>query len=105
MSLVVDIVSGILIAAGILFFAAGVLGLVRFPDTLTRIHALAKADNLGLALIVLGLLPQAPGFLAGVKMVAVWLMAQLVSGAISQVVAAHVIDEARDAGSAPGEQP
>ncbi|MGB9018202.1 MAG: monovalent cation/H(+) antiporter subunit G [Pseudolabrys sp.] len=33
------------------------IGLLRFPDTLTRLHALTKVDNLGLGLIVFGLLP------------------------------------------------
>ncbi len=39
------------------------MGLLRFPDTLTRLHALSKADNLGLGLIVLGLLPRVDGTL------------------------------------------
>lgn len=87
MTLIADTFTAVCVAAGIVFFAAGTLGLVRLPDTLSRIHALTKADNVGLALIVLGLLPQAPGLLAGVKMVAVWLLAQLASGAVSQVMA------------------
>ena len=39
-------------------------GVLRFPDQLTRLHALTKVDNLGLGLIVLGLLPQF-GWLTG----------------------------------------
>ena len=54
---------------GIFFFLAGTVGLLRFPDTLTRLHALTKADNLGLGLIVLGLLPRAGGMLVAVKLV------------------------------------
>ncbi len=87
MNMLADIFTGLFVFSGILFFAAGALGLVRLPDTLSRIHALAKADNLGLALIVIGLLPQAPDVLAGVKMVAIWLLAQLASGAVAQVMA------------------
>lgn len=87
MSVFLNVFTGVCVFAGVLFFAAGALGLVRLPDTLSRIHALAKADNLGLALIVLGLLPQAPDLLSGVKMVAVWLLAQLASGAVAQVMA------------------
>jgi len=40
---------------GCAFFLAGTVGLLRFPDTLSRLHALTKADNLGLGLICLGL--------------------------------------------------
>ena len=58
MSLLVDVFTLVAIAAGAFFFLAGTVGLLRFPDALTRLHALTKADNLGLGLIVLGLLPQ-----------------------------------------------
>ena len=109
MSILLDLFTGLFVFAGILFFAAGTLGLVRLPDTLSRIHALAKVDNLGLALIVLGLLPQAPGVLAGVKMVAVWLLAQLASGAVAQVMGEAVQMEGEgasgfgpEAGPVPG---
>jgi len=44
-----DLFSVAAISAGALFFFAGTVGLLRFPDSLTRLHALAKADNLGLA--------------------------------------------------------
>lgn len=102
MSILLDLFTWLFVFAGILFFAAGTLGLVRLPDTLSRIHALAKVDNLGLALIMLGLLPQAPGFLAGVKMVAVWLLAQLASGAVAQVMGEAVQMEREGAsGSCP----
>ena len=46
---------------------AGTVGLLRFPDALTRLHALTKADNLGLGLIVLGLLPRADGLLGALS--------------------------------------
>lgn len=87
MSLIANGVTALCVMAGLFFFAAGTLGLVRLPDTLSRIHALAKADNVGLAFIVLGLLPQAPDLLTGAKMIAVWLLAQLAAGAASQVMA------------------
>jgi multicomponent Na+:H+ antiporter subunit G len=49
------VMGGALIAAGCFFFLAGTLGLLRFPDTLSRLHALTKADNLGLGLVCAGL--------------------------------------------------
>jgi len=54
MSLVLDILSIMAICAGAFFFFAGTVGLLRFPDALSRLHALTKADNLGLGLVVLG---------------------------------------------------
>lgn len=64
MSLMLDILSIIVICAGAFFFFAGTVGLLRFPDALTRLHALTKADNLGLGLVVLGLLPRTGSLLA-----------------------------------------
>ena len=43
------------VSAGAVLFLAGTLGLLRFPDTLTRLHALTKVDNLGLGLVVLAI--------------------------------------------------
>jgi hypothetical protein len=41
------------------FFLAGTVGVLRFPDTHSRLHALTKADNLGLGLVAAGLALQA----------------------------------------------
>jgi multicomponent Na+:H+ antiporter subunit G len=87
MTLVVDVVSIVAIVAGAIFFLAGTLGLLRFPDTYTRLHALTKADNLGLGLVVLGLLPQVNGVAYGLKLVVVWLLVMLAGACASQLVA------------------
>jgi multicomponent Na+:H+ antiporter subunit G len=84
---VVDLFTVVAVSAGGFFFLAGSVGLLRFPDALTRLHALTKADNLGLGLVVLGLLPHVDGVLAGLKLVAIWLLALLASGAVSQLIA------------------
>lgn len=82
-----DIFSVVAIFAGCFFFLAGTVGLLRFPDSITRLHALTKADNLGLGLIVLGLLPQASGLLGGLKLLAVWVLVQLSSATVAQIAA------------------
>jgi multicomponent Na+:H+ antiporter subunit G len=88
--IVLDIATVLLVAAGAVFFLAGTVGLLRFPDPLSRLHALTKADNLGLGLVVLGLLPQADGVLAALKLIAVWLLAQLAGATVTQLVARAV---------------
>ena len=82
-----DIFTIVAVSAGCFFFLAGTVGLLRFPDSLTRLHALTKADNLGLGLIVLGLLPQASGLLGALKLLAVWVLVQLSSATVAQVIA------------------
>lgn len=87
-----DLLSILAICCGAMLFLAGTIGLLRFPDTLTRLHALTKVDNLGLGLVVLGLMPQL-GWLAAAKMLAVWLLVQLSGAIITQVLARGVSGE------------
>ena len=85
-----DIATVVLVSAGTLLFVAGALGLLRFPDTLSRLHAISKADNLGLGLIVLGLLPQMASIADGLKLLCIWLLAQLSAATASQLLARAV---------------
>jgi multicomponent Na+:H+ antiporter subunit G len=87
MSLALDIFSVLAIGSGALFFLAGTLGLLRFPDALTRLHALTKADNLGLGLVALGLLPRADGPLGALKLIFIWLLVLVASATVSQLIA------------------
>jgi multicomponent Na+:H+ antiporter subunit G len=86
MSFVVDLFSIAAISVGVFFFLAGTVGLLRFPDALCRLHALTKADNLGLGLIVLGLLPRSTSPLAALKLVAIWALVQLAGATAAQLV-------------------
>ena len=87
MSVLVDAFTLIMVAAGAFFFLAGSVGLLRFPDALTRLHALTKADNLGLGLIVLGLLPQVQSVAFAVKLVVVWLLVLLAGASVGRLIA------------------
>lgn len=84
---VLGLLTGALLVAGLLFFVAGTVGLLRFPDLHTRLHALTKADNLGLGLIVAGLALQSTSLLLTLKLVAAWLLAILAAATVSQLVA------------------
>jgi multicomponent Na+:H+ antiporter subunit G len=86
-SALLDLWTIVAVTAGVFFFLAGTVGLLRFPDTLTRLHALTKADNLGLGLVVLGLLPRVSSPLAGLKLVCVWLLVLLAGAIGSQLIA------------------
>jgi multicomponent Na+:H+ antiporter subunit G len=87
MSLARDGLSILAVSIGAFFFLAGTVGLLRFPDPLSRLHALTKADNLGLGLVVLGLLFQAEGLLAGLKIFSVWLLTLLAGATVTQLIA------------------
>jgi multicomponent Na+:H+ antiporter subunit G len=97
MSTALDLFTVVLVAAGAFFYLAGTVGLLRFPDALTRLHALTKADNLGLGLVVVGLLPRVEGVRAGLTLVVIWLLVLFASSASSQLIARV----ARRAGPSP----
>ena len=88
MNLALDVFTVVMVALGALFFLGGTLGLLRFPDTLSRLHALTKADNLGLGLVVLGLLPRAAWPLDALQLIAVWLLAMLSGAVVGQFIGA-----------------
>lgn len=87
MAFALDLFSIAAICAGAFFFLAGTVGLLRFPDALCRLHALTKADNLGLGLIVLGLLPQVDDLFGALKLVAIWALVQLAGATAAQMIA------------------
>ncbi len=93
MSQVLDILSWILLVAGGVFTVIGALGVLRFPDFYTRIHAAGVTDTLGADLILLGLLLQAPGFMVAIKIVMILSLFLLTSP-----VATHSIAHAAYAG-------
>jgi multicomponent Na+:H+ antiporter subunit G len=81
-----DLFSIAAISAGTFFFLAGTVGLLRFPDSLTRLHALTKADNLGLGLVALGLIPHADSALSALKLIVIWVLVLLSGGSTSQLI-------------------
>ena len=87
MNLILELWTVVAVVVGAFFFFAGTVGLLRFPDSLTRLHALTKADNLGLGLVVLGLLPQVDSVSAGLKLVCIWLLVLLSGATAGQLIA------------------
>lgn len=76
-----------LLAVGAAFFLAGTVGLLRFPDIYTRLHALTKADNVGLGLIAAGLALQADGWAIIGKLALIWVLVLLASATGAHLVA------------------
>ena len=86
MLLVRDSWTIVLIVAGALFFIAGTLGLLRFPDLYTRMHSMTKADNVGLGLIVAGLAPHAGGWAAFSQLLIIWFLVLLSSASSAHLL-------------------
>ncbi len=86
-----DVTTFIFTSAGMFFFFAGTVGLLRFPDVFSRLHALTKADNLGLGLIVLGLLPQMPSIFDAIQIVLTWILVMITGAVVSYLIANHAL--------------
>ena len=87
--MIANLFTVVMLTLGCIFFIAGTLGLLRFPDVFCRLHALTKSDNLGLGLITLGLLPQVNSVSMGIKVLLVWALLLLTSATSCHLVARH----------------
>ena len=95
--MILDVLTGVLLAAALFFFAAGTLGLVRFPDLYSRLHALTKADNLGLGLAVLAMMLQAEHWTEVFKLGLIWFLVLAASATVCFLIG----HEARRRGQEP----
>ncbi|GGA61903.1 cation:proton antiporter [Pelagibacterium lentulum] len=102
--MITDALTIVLTGTGLIFFVAGTVGLLRFPDTHSRLHALTKADNLGLGLVIAGLMVQVPSPLDAGKLVLVWALAILAAGTTAQLVARSALKKGQSAPDDEGMQ-
>lgn len=83
----IDWLSALLLVVGAAFFFAGTVGLLRFPDVYSRLHALAKADNLGLGCVLLGLALQADSLAVAMKLLLIWPLVLAASAGVGFAIA------------------
>ena len=72
MGVLLDILSWLLLISGGLFVLISTIGMLRFPDFFTRLHAASIADTLGSLLILSGLILQAGFDFISVKLLLVF---------------------------------
>ncbi|MGW0824375.1 monovalent cation/H(+) antiporter subunit G [Streptomyces sp. NPDC002845] len=84
---VLDILSGVLLAAGALAVLSGGVGLLRFPDFYTRIHAAGITDSAGAGLILLGLLLRVDAWSTAVRLLIILLFLWLTSPTATHILA------------------
>lgn len=97
MSAVLHVLSAGLILGGAVFFTAGTAGLLRFPDVRSQLHALTKADNLGLGLVLAGVALQLGSWRAAVILAVAWLLLLGSASVSAHALAAWERDQERDA--------
>lgn len=90
-----DFFTVIMTASGVFFFFAGTVGLLRFPDVFCRLHSLTKVDNLGLGLIVLGVLPQLDSGFDAAQLILIWLLIMVASAVSCYLIADQALTAQR----------
>lgn len=88
-AVLLDVVSGALLLTGSFLALLAGIGLVRFPDVLTRMHAATKPQTLGLLLVLAGLALRVrdPGALTIICLVVLFQL-------LTAPVAAHMVARA-----------
>ncbi|MEZ5972974.1 MAG: monovalent cation/H(+) antiporter subunit G [Hyphomonadaceae bacterium] len=90
-------ISGVVVASGLILMAGGAVGLLRFPDLYTRVHAANVADTVGSVVVVIGLAIAAPDWSIALRLL---LLAGLLV-ALGPMLSHLVAQAAHAAGLAP----
>lgn len=85
----VQFAAAFMLLVGGFFYVAGTVGLLRFPDVHSRLHALTKADNLGLGLVCLSLALLGGSWRGAAMLLVIWLL-----GLLAATVSCHLVAQA-----------
>ncbi len=83
----IELLSVLLLVLGGFFYFAGTVGFLRFPDVYCRLHALSKADNLGLGCVLLGVALQAESLVLALKILLIWPLVLVASAGVGYAIA------------------
>ena len=89
MSLIADILSQACLLGGAIFLLIGAIGVLRFPDFYSRLHAVSVCDTLGAGLVLIGLMLQ-----GGLSLVTVKLLLMFYFLLFTGPTAVHALAEA-----------
>lgn len=100
------ILATVLLACGLLFFAGGTVGILRFPDFYSRLHAAGKLDTMGLLLTMSAIaLYHLETFSWGTLLTSLKIMLIVVFVFITSPTATHaIVDAGFRAGLVPWEK-
>lgn len=96
----IDLITALCVIVGCFFFLAGTLGLLRLPDVFTRLHAITKADNVGLGLIVIGAMLQVESWATRFKLGLIWILVLIAGATVSHLIGRSALQ----AGQTPWEE-
>jgi len=87
MDMVINISSALCLFLGSFLCLSGGVGIIRFPDFYTRIHAAGVSDTLAASMILIGLMLQNPEVIVILKLLMILLMTLFISPTASHSIA------------------
>jgi len=113
MDIFLDIISWVFLVTGSFFCLTGAVGLLRFPEFFSRVHAASLTDTLGASLILIGLMIQAGWGIVLAKLILILVFSLLAGTTASHAMAKAALKsgllplelKAEDEQGREGEQP
>lgn len=87
METVLNISSALCLLIGSFLCLSGGVGILRFPDFYTRMHAVGVTDTLAAGMILIGLMLQSPDLIVILKLIMILMMTLLISPTASHALA------------------
>jgi len=87
MDIIINISGALCLIIGSFLCISGGIGILRFPDFYTRMHAVGVTDTLGAGMVLIGLMFYSPDFLIFSKLVMILLLTLLIGPTTSHVLA------------------
>ncbi|MBM7368055.1 monovalent cation/H(+) antiporter subunit G [Gordonia hydrophobica] len=91
--MIIDVVSAVLILTGSLLALTAAIGIVRFPDTLSRMHAATKPQTFGMILVLTGTFIRLNGHVDGGMLILTGLFTLITAPVVAQRVGRLVYRE------------
>ena len=87
MDIIVNMSSALCLLLGSFLCLSGGVGIIRFPDFYTRMHAVGVTDTLGAGMILIGLMLQNPEGLVELKLLLILVITLFISPVASHALA------------------
>ena len=87
MDIFMDIASALFLLIGSFLCISGGVGILRFPDFYTRMHAVGVTETLATAMILIGLILHNPDFFVDIKLMIILIMTLFISPTASHALA------------------
>lgn len=91
MDTLIQVSSTLFLLGGSFLCISGGVGILRFPDFYTRMHAVGVTDTLATAMILIGLMLHNPDFMVDIKLMIIMLMTIFISPTTSHALAKAAI--------------